>query len=161
MSHSLTPSAQRFQQALKSLGFEFHPLELPQGTRTSLDAARAIPCRIEQIAKSIVFRGKDSEEPVLVIASGPNRVDEKKIEKLIGEPVEKGDAEFVREKTGFAIGGVPPAGHAQKIRTFIDEDLFKLKEIWSAAGNPNAVFRLTPQEIVKMTGGEVVDVKVD
>ena len=110
----LTPSAKRFQDSLKKLGFEFHPVEFPRGTRTSEDAARAIHCTLGQIAKSIVFRCKDSEEPVLVIASGPNRVDEKKIERLVGEPVEKGNADFVREKTGFAIGGIPPTGHVQK-----------------------------------------------
>ena len=123
----LTPSAQRFQDALRSMGFHFHPVELPQGTRTSIDAARAVHCKIEQIAKSIVFRTR-SGKPVLVIASGPNRVDEKKIERLVGEPVEKGDAGFVRQKTGFAIGGVPPAGHNQKIETFVDEDLFRNEE---------------------------------
>ena len=155
----LTPSAQRFQDRMAELGFSFHPVELPQGTRTSADAARAIHCDLCQIAKSIVFRSA-SGKPVIVIASGSNRIDEDKVEKLVREKVEKGGPEFVREHTGFAIGGIPPAGYPEKIRTFIDEDLLKLKEIWGAAGNPNAVFKLTPEELLKLTGGEVADIRI-
>jgi prolyl-tRNA editing enzyme YbaK/EbsC (Cys-tRNA(Pro) deacylase) len=147
------------QDALKALGFINEVMELQSTTRTSAEAAQAVGCRVEQIAKSIVFRGKQTDRPVLVIASGPNRVNEKKIEELISEPLGKADANFVREKTGFVIGGVPPVGHLEKIEIFIDEDLLQYEEIWAAAGSPNAVFRLTPSDLVKMTGGRVVSIK--
>ena len=110
-------------------------------------------------AKSLVFRAKESNFPVLVIASGINRVDEKKLKALIGEPVGKADAEYVRENTGFAIGGVPPVGHKKKIKTYIDEDLFQYETIWAAAGTPHAVFRLNPNELLKITGGMPVLIK--
>jgi prolyl-tRNA editing enzyme YbaK/EbsC (Cys-tRNA(Pro) deacylase) len=108
--------------------------------------------------KSLVFRAKRSERPVLVIASGPNRVNEKVIEALIGEPLGKADADFVRQRTGFVIGGVPPVGHSERLETFVDEDLFKYKEIWAAAGTPNAVFSLSPRDLAKMTGGNVIKI---
>jgi prolyl-tRNA editing enzyme YbaK/EbsC (Cys-tRNA(Pro) deacylase) len=104
-------------------------MELPGSTRTALEAAQAIGCRVEQIAKSLVFQGKTTNRPVLVVASGVNRVNEKKLRDLLSEPVKKADAEFVREHTGFAIGGVPPAGLSKPLETFIDEDLFKYEEI--------------------------------
>lgn len=159
MSNTLSPSVQMVQDALKALGFINEVMELQSTTRTSAEAAQAVGCRVEQIAKSIVFRGKQTDRPVLVIASGPNRVNEKKIEELISEPLGKADANFVREKTGFVIGGVPPVGHLEKIEIFIDEDLLQYEEIWAAAGSPNAVFRLTPSDLVKMTGGRVVSIK--
>ncbi len=159
MSNPLSPSVQKVQEALKALGFSYEPLELQSTTRTSAEAAQAVGCRVEQIAKSIVFRGKQTDRPVLVIASGPNRIDEKKVETWISEPIGKADANFVREKTGFVIGGVPPVGHLEKIEIFIDEDLLKYDEIWAAAGTPNAVFKLTPLDLVKMTGGRVITIK--
>jgi prolyl-tRNA editing enzyme YbaK/EbsC (Cys-tRNA(Pro) deacylase) len=147
------------QDALKALGFINEVMELQTTTRTSAEAAQAVGCRVEQIAKSIVFRGKQTDRPVLVIASGPNRINEKKIEALISEPIGKADANFVRQRTGFVIGGVPPVGHLEKIEIFIDEDLLKYDEIWAAAGTPNAVFKLTPSDLVKMTGGRIVSIK--
>ncbi len=147
------------QDALKALGFINEVMELQTTTRTSAEAAQAVGCRVEQIAKSIVFRGKQTDRPVLVIASGPNRINEKKIEALISEPIGKADANFVRQRTGFVIGGVPPVGHLEKIEIFIDEDLLKYDEIWAAAGTPNAVFKLTPSDLVKMTEGPVVSIK--
>lgn len=159
MVSELRPSAQRVQEALAVLGYGNRVVEFTATTRTSEDAARAIGCTVGQIAKSLVFKGKKSEQPVLVIASGINRVDEKKLKNLLGEPILKADADFVRRWTGFVIGGVPPLGHKDKIRTFIDRDLFKYEVIWGAAGTPNAVFELTPDELVRMTGGEVADVK--
>ena len=147
------------QDALKALGFINEVMELQTTTRTSAEAAQAVGCRVEQIAKSIVFRGKQTDRPVLVIASGPNRINEKKIEALISELIGKADANFVRQRTGFVIGGVPPVGHLEKIEIFIDEDLLKYDEIWAAAGTPNAVFKLTPSDLVKMTEGRVVSIK--
>lgn len=158
MTHTLTPSAQKIQNALKKLGFSFQVRELPESTRTSSDAASAIDCKVEQIAKSIVFRGKDSYQPILVIAGGANRINEEKLSKLVGEPVEKADADFVYEATGFAIGGIPPLGHKRKIQTLIDKDLLSYQEIWAAAGSSHAVFKLTPDDLTKMTKGQVVSV---
>ena len=159
MSNLSSQSVQKVQEALKALGFSNEVMELQSTTRTSAEAAQAVGYRVEQIAKSIVFRGKQTDRPVLVIASGPNRVNEKKIEALISEPIGKADANFVRQRTGFVIGGVPPVGHLEKIEIFIDEDLLKYDEIWAAAGTPNAVFKLTPSDLVKMTEGRVVSIK--
>jgi len=136
-------------------------MEFTQTTRTSQEAADTVGCSVGEIAKSLVFMGKHSQKPILVIASGSNRVDEKKIAGYTGEPVKKPDADFVREKTGFVIGGVPPVGHTGTLETYIDEDLFKYQQIWAAAGSPNAVFPLTPAELVQMTGGRIVPTKKD
>lgn len=155
----MSTSGQRVQDALRALGLPCRVVELPQSTRTSAEAAKAVGCSVEQIAKSLVFRGAHTGRAILVIASGSNRVSERKMAELISEPVEKADAAFVRQRTGFAIGGVPPIGHLERLETFVDEDLLKYKEIWAAAGNPNAVFRLTPEELVRMTGGRTVSVK--
>ncbi len=114
---------------------------------------------MEQIAKSLIFRGKQTGKPILVIASGPNRVNEKVIGEMTGESIERPDADYVRERTGFVIGGVPPFGHAEKLETWIDEDLLQYEEIWAAAGNPHAVFCLTPAELALITDGFVVNVK--
>jgi prolyl-tRNA editing enzyme YbaK/EbsC (Cys-tRNA(Pro) deacylase) len=154
---SLKSSAQKVQDALAAAGFSNQVVELPDSTRTSAEAAAAVGYAVEQIAKSLVFRGKQSGAAILVIASGGNRVDEKKLKALAGENISKPDADFVREQTGFVIGGVPPIGHAQPLRTFIDRDLWRYHEIWAAAGHPNAVFRLTPDELAAMTGGAVAD----
>jgi len=150
---------QKVQDALKALGFPNQVLELQSTTRTSADAAQAVGCTVEQIAKSIVFKGKQTQKPILVIASGPNRVNEKGIEEFISESLEKANADFVRKHTGFVIGGVPPIGHLEKLEIFIDEDLLKYEEIWAAAGSPHAVFKLTPSALIKMTGGRVVSIK--
>jgi len=159
MSGELSPSAQKVQDALKAFGFSRRVREFPQTTRTAAEAAQAIGCRVEQIAKSLVFQGKKTKKPILVIASGANRVNEKKMAEFVAEPLEKADADFVREKTGFVIGGVPPVGHLERLETYLDEDLLQYEEIWAAAGHPNAVFGLTPAELVEMTGGRVVSIK--
>jgi len=156
MMAELSPSARRVQQALETLGMSLSVVELPASTRTSAEAAQAVGCRVGQIAKSLVFRGAASDAAILVIASGANRVDERKLAALIGEAVVKAGAEFVRDATGFVIGGVPPVGHKQPLRTFIDQDLQQYDEIWAAAGTPHAVFRLTPAELQRMTGAPVV-----
>jgi len=156
MSTPLNASAQKVQDALDARGYTHcRVVEMPDSTRTAAEAAAAIGCTVAQIAKSLVFRGARSGAPVLVIASGTNRVDPQRLAALIGEPVEKPDADYVRERTGFVIGGVPPLGHSEPIRTFIDRDLLAFEEIWAAAGTPRAVFRLTPDDLVSMTGGEV------
>lgn len=155
----LKPSAQKVQDALQAKGFHNQVIELAASTRTAAEAAAAVGCTVEQIAKSIVFVGKSSGQPLLVIASGGNRVDEKKVQALIGEKIARADADFVRAQTGFVIGGVPPIGHAQPLRILIDADLLAYTEIWAAAGHPNAIFRLTPDELIRMTGGIVADVK--
>jgi prolyl-tRNA editing enzyme YbaK/EbsC (Cys-tRNA(Pro) deacylase) len=157
----LKPSARRVQAALAELGFGFEVREFPASTRTSAEAAAAVGCRLGQIAKSLVFRAKTSGRSVLVIASGANRVDEKKLGRLLGEKTGRADADFVRAKTGFTIGGVPPVGHAEPPVTLIDRDLLAFDEIWAAAGTPNAVFRLTPDDLVKMTGGQVAELRQD
>ncbi len=159
MSLTLSPSAQKVQDVLNSLGFSNQVTELQSTTRSAAEAAQAVGCRVEQIAKSIVFQGKQTHKPILVIASGPNRVNEKKIAEFISEPLGKADADYVRKRTGFVIGGVPPIGHLEKLDIFIDEDLLQYEEIWTAAGNPNAVFMLTPSDLIKMTGGRVVSIK--
>ena len=156
---TLSPSAQKVQEALAARGFTNQVVEHEQTTRTSAEAAQAVGCEVGQIAKSLVFKGRQSGKAILVTASGANRVDEKKLRDLVGEKVEKPDADFVRERTGFVIGGIPPVGHAEPLITFIDEDLMQFDSIWAAAGTPNAVFPLTPAELVKMTGGRVIVVK--
>ncbi len=155
----LSPSAQKVQDTLRRLGLNNEIRELPDTTRSAAEAAAAIGCGVGQIAKSLVFKTKQSGSAVLVITSGKNRVDEKKLSGHLGEPIERADADFVREKTGFAIGGVPPVGHSAKLETFIDEDLLQFESIWAAAGTPNAVFQLVPRELVQMTGGRVERVK--
>ena len=154
----LSSSAQKVQQALKAIGMQLEVVELPDSTRTSVEAAQAIGCQVGQIAKSIIFRALASQRPIMVIASGPNRVNEKVIETLIGEAIGKADADFVRQRTGFVIGGVPPIGHTEQIETFIDTDLMQYPEIWAAAGTPHAVFRLTPADLLRMTGGKLIQV---
>ena len=156
---SLSRSAQKVQAALAARGFSLQVVELPHSTRTSAEAAAAVGCTVGQIAKSIVFRAARSQRPVLVLTSGVNRVSESAVAALVGEPLAKADADFVRARTGFVIGGVPPVGHAEPLITFIDEDLLQFTEIWAAAGTPNAVFRLTPEELVRLTEGKVARVK--
>jgi prolyl-tRNA editing enzyme YbaK/EbsC (Cys-tRNA(Pro) deacylase) len=151
-------SAQKVQDVLRQFGFSCEVVELPDSTRTSKEAADAVGCKVEQIAKSIVFQGKQSGKPILVVASGANRIDERKLRDLVAEPVRKADADFVRNETGFVIGGVPPVGHLKPIEIFIDEDLLKHGEIWAAAGTPHAVFKLNPADLARMTGGKVVNI---
>ena len=158
-AHPLSPSACKVQEALRILGVTCEVREMDKTTRSAQDAARAVGCEVGQIAKSLVFKGATTRQAVLVITSGSNRVDEKKLSERIGEPVLKADADFVRQQTGFAIGGVPPVGHAQPIAVFIDEDLLTYSEIWAAAGTPQAVFRLPPQELQKITNGRVIRVQ--
>lgn len=155
----LKPSAQRVQDLLAARGFELTVVEMPDSTRTSEEAAAACGCAVAQIGKSLLFRAKDSGRPVLVVASGVNRVDEKKVAAALGEKIARADVDFVREATGFAIGGVAPIGHAVEPVVYLDADLMALERIWCAAGTPNAVFELTPAALQAMTGGTVLDVR--
>jgi len=154
--NELSASAQRVQKALVALKIKLKVVELPASTRTAIDAAEAVGCEVGQIAKSLVFEAIVSHRPILVIASGKNRVSETIMETIIGEKIQKANASFVRNHTGFSIGGIPPVGHAEKIPIYIDRDLLDYIEIWAAAGTPHAVFRLTPDDLLKITSGKVV-----
>ena len=156
----LSGSAQKVQKELLAYGIQANVVELPGSTRTAIEAAQAIGCTVAQIVKSLVFRGATSGKAILIEASGINRVNENTVALLIGEAIVKADADFVREKTGFVIGGVPPVGHVSEMgAVLIDEDLFQYEELWAAAGNPHAVFRLTPSALLSMTSGRVVSIK--
>ena len=155
----LNASAQKVQDTLSELGYELQVTEFAETTRTAQEAADAISTTVAQIAKSLIFKGKQSDKPILIIASGVNRVNEKAIKEIIGEKLGRADADYVRQHTGFAIGGVPPIGHISQLTTFIDEDLLAFEDIWAAAGTPNAVFNLTPQQLVDMTGGQVITIQ--
>ena len=159
MTERLSGSARKVQDALNAHGLQCQVLELKQTTRSAKDAAEAVGCDVGQIVKSLVFKGKASHKPVLVVASGSNRVNEKRLAELVAEPVKMPDADFVRQKTGFVIGGVPPVGHIESLETYIDEDLFKYEEIWAAAGTPHALFKLTPTDLETITGGLVASIK--
>jgi len=154
----LPAKAQIVQRALVDGGFDNAVTIMPDSTRTAADAAAACGCTVAQIAKSIVFRAKRTDRPVLVVASGVNRVSEKAVGRALGEKLGRADADFVRDRTGFAIGGVGPIGHVEAVEIFIDQTLMEYDRIWAAAGTPNAVFSLTPTELVAMTGGRVIDI---
>jgi prolyl-tRNA editing enzyme YbaK/EbsC (Cys-tRNA(Pro) deacylase) len=156
---TLSPTAQKVQDLLTSGGYDCKVIEYAESTRTSQEAADRAGCTLGQIAKSLIFKGKTTHKPVLVMTSGLNRVDEKRVGGYAGEPIGRADADFVRAATGFAIGGVPPLGHSQTIETYLDEDLMQYATIWGAAGTPNAIFELTPADLQKMTGGRIVLVK--
>lgn len=155
----LKRSARRIQEAIVGAGHDFQVREFPEGARTSEQAARAVGCALGQIAKSMVFRARETGRSVLVVASGDNRVDEKAVGRMLGEKIERADPAFVREKTGFAIGGVPPLGHREQPVVFLDSDLLNHETIWAAAGTPNAVFALAPADLPSLTGGRFVAVK--
>jgi Cys-tRNA(Pro) deacylase len=159
MDTPLSSSAQKVQQALAAFGLDCRVKELAESTRTADEAAQAVGCDVGQIVKSLVFRGKTSGAAVFVVASGANRVNEKLLAALVGEKIDKADADFVRQQTGFAIGGVPPVGHAAALQTFIDEDLLNYSELWAAAGTPNALFSLTPEQLCLITSGKVATIK--
>ena len=155
----LSSSAQKVQDALDAFGVTLQVVELPASTRSAVEAAQAVGCQVGQIAKSLVFVAQKTGHLVLVIASGANRVNEQRIGELLGEPIAKADADYVRQRTGFVIGGVPPVGHAEPVETFVDEDLLKYELIWAAAGTPHAVFQLGPTDLVRITSGKVVSIK--
>lgn len=158
MPDSLSSSAQKIQKTLQAFGLDLKVQELSQTTRSAAEAAQAIGCQVGQIAKSLIFRISSTDEPLLVIASGANRVNEKMLARELGTKIKQANADFVRQTTGFVIGGVPPIGHSQKIKTFIDEDLLNYETIWAAAGTPYAVFQLTPKQLMEITRGTVMKI---
>ena len=159
MDTELSASARRVQQALAGFELDCRVQELSESTRTAVDAANAVGCNVGQIVKSLVFRGKTSGSAVFVVASGANRVNEKLLAGIVGEKIEKADPDFVREQTGFAIGGVSPVGHPAPLNTFVDEDLLQYEELWAAAGTPHALFSLTPAQLCHITSGQVVSIR--
>lgn len=159
MSEKLKPSAQRVQEALQDHGLTCEVVQMQDTTRSAEDAARAVGCEVGQIVKSLIFEGTQSHQPVLVVTSGANRANEKTIGHKLAESIKMAAPEFVREMTGFAIGGVAPVGHRHPLKIFIDEDLLQYEEIWAAAGTPHAVFKLTPDELKMITNGTVISVK--
>jgi prolyl-tRNA editing enzyme YbaK/EbsC (Cys-tRNA(Pro) deacylase) len=159
MLQRLSPSAQKVQASLTAGGFACEVVELPASTHTAKEAADAIGCTLPQIVKSLVFKARQTGQAILVIASGSNRVSERKLADILGEPIEKASADFVREKTGFVIGGVPPLAHAEPMRTFLDEDLRQYPDIWAAGGSPTAVFRLAAEDLARMTGGQWIRIQ--
>jgi len=141
------------------LGHPNEVVKLTDSARTAQEAADALGCEVAQIAKSIIFKLKSTNQPLLVVASGINRIDEKLVAQTLNDKLGKADADFVLESTGFVIGGVPPLGHKNSVLTLIDEDLFKYETLWAAAGHPKAVFQLSPDELEQMTKGRVIPVK--
>ncbi|NKE68111.1 YbaK/EbsC family protein [Ramlibacter sp. RBP-2] len=154
---ALPEGMQRVARALQEQGHPHAPVMLSDAARTAQQAADALGVAVGQIAKSIIFRRKDDDAAVLVITSGDRRVDEKKVDALVGK-TGRADAEFVKARTGFSIGGVSPLAHAQPPVTLIDRELFRFDEIWAAAGHPHGVFKLAPQDLERLTGAPVADV---
>lgn len=153
----MSASVQRVREALAAAGLDVTLREFPEGTRTAQDAAAAIGVEVGQIVKSLVF-ATEAGEPVLVLASGANRVDERRVGELLGTAIGRADAALVREATGYAIGGVPPVGHATAMPTLVDEDLLAFDEVWAAAGTPRDVFAIAPADLVRASGGQVATV---
>jgi prolyl-tRNA editing enzyme YbaK/EbsC (Cys-tRNA(Pro) deacylase) len=154
--HTLKASANRVQAALDNLGLPVTVRQMPATTRTAQDAAGAIGCTVEQIVKSLIFRGGKSGKPYLILASGPNRVNEAAFGVLAGEPIQRATPDFVKECTGFAIGGVPPVGHAARISTWMDEALLGFETVWAAAGTPESVFAIAPKDLANATMATVI-----
>lgn len=154
----LPASAEIVRQAAARAGLEISIVEVPGTARTAQDAADSVGSTVGQIVKSLVFRGKDSGKPYLLLVSGDNRVDEKAVARDLGEGLARPDATYVREVTGFAIGGIPPLGHAQPMAIYMDEDLFKHQSIWAAAGTPRCVFETSPDLLGKATGATTIKV---
>ncbi len=157
MASELRDSAKRVQDYLLAKGFSFEVKELPGSTRTAKEAADSIGCTVSQIAKSLVFREKETDLPILVIASGSNRVDVKKIEQSTGLKLGKADGKYVKDRVGYAIGGVPPVGHNTPLKTILDPDLKSYEVIWAAAGTPFAVFQLRSTDLETLTNGIWID----
>lgn len=147
----------RVKEALRAKGIDSELLEFSESTKTAQEAASAIGTSVGQIAKSLIFLA--GERPILAIASGKNRVDEKKLKNIIGKKIRRANADQVKEATGFAIGGVPPVGHDRDLDVFIDQDLLEYDQIFAAAGSPHCVFPLSPKELCAITGGKVMDLK--
>ncbi len=152
-------SVQRVEYALKSKNIPTNVLDLPNSTRTAKEAAAAVNCLVGQIVKSLVFQSVISQQPILILTSGSNQVDEKLVGAQIGEQIQFAPAEFVREETGFAIGGVSPVGLKKEIPIYIDQDLLQYDLLWAAAGSHQAVFSIQPQVLVNSTGAIIIAVQ--
>lgn len=155
----LKQSAQRVYDALVSSGVITEIIEFEELTRTAQEAADALGCSVDQIAKTLIFKGIQTGKPVCVIASGGNRVDTKRVAQYVGEDVKKADASYVLEQTGFSVGEVSPVGFLNPLEPLIDEDLIHYDTVWAAAGTHHSVFSISPQELVRITGGRVVALK--
>jgi prolyl-tRNA editing enzyme YbaK/EbsC (Cys-tRNA(Pro) deacylase) len=155
----MKPAAEKVQKIIDEMGLDSQIVEFSESTRTSAEAAAAIGTTLGQICKSILFAAGEGEaaSPVMIIASGANRIDTGKVQAHVGSTLHKANAAFVRDKTGFAIGGVPPFGHIQPLTLFIDQDLLQYEVVYAAGGTPNAIFPIKPTELVRITGGEVID----
>ena len=156
---STSSSMQKIEGALNKLGYDYEIVKFEKSTRTAEDAAERVGCEVGQIVKSLIFRGQESGKAVLILTSGANRVNIENIKAYAKEKIGRADPDYVRERTGFAIGGIPPLGHIHPIETYIDEDLLQFGEIWAAAGTPHAVFKMQAKNLQKMTGGKVITVK--
>jgi len=157
---SFPEGVQRVARTLQDKGHPHPPVMLDGAARTAQEAADALGISVGQIAKSIIFRRKSDDAAVLVITSGDKRVDEKKVDAIVGK-TGRADADFVKAKTGYSIGGVSPVAHATPPVTLIDRELFRFDEIWAAAGHPHGVFKLKPQDLERLTGAPVADVVQD
>lgn len=155
---ALPASAQRVRDEARRLGLDATIMEMAASTRTAPDAAAACGCEVAQIVKSLVFRGAESGKPYLMLVSGSNRLNETGVAAILEEALTRPDADYVREVTGFAIGGVPPFAHASPMQVFIDEDLVRFETVWAAAGTPRAVFAVSPSALVKALGAKVIKV---
>lgn len=153
----LSKSAKKVQAFLEEQGLTLVVKELPESTRTAQNAADTIGCEVAQIAKSLIFKKQNEQQAVLIVASGKHQVDLQKVQDHLGFELERADARFVKDQTGFAIGGVPPVAHRIPSITVLDENLQQHDTIWAAAGTPNAVFELTAQHLAKLTGGEWIE----
>jgi len=155
---ALPASARKVQVEAQTLGLDISVTEMDESTRSAEDAARACGCDVAQIVKSLVFRGKESGKPYLMLVSGSNRLNEKAVAAVVGETLERPDAGYVREITGYAIGGVPPFGHATVTQVFIDEDLLGFETVWAAAGTPRAVFAVPPAALADAVRAQIMKV---
>lgn len=158
MPEQLPKSAQKVVARAAQAGLDVKVVEMPASTRTAEEAAAACGCRVGQIVKSLVFRGKASGGPVLILVAGDNRVDTRRVAGDIGEAIERADADWVRAETGFAIGGVPPIGHDRPLATYMDEALTRYDTVWAAAGTPNCVMALEPARLAAVTGARIIGV---
>ena len=155
---TLKGAAQRVQDRADSLGLEITVKEMAASTRTAEEAAAACACTLGQIVKSLVFRGRDTGKPILLLVSGTNRVNEKRATTYTGERLTRPDAAYVRDVTGFVIGGIPPFGHTQSLATYIDRDLLAFDQVWAAAGTPNCLFSVSPRDLAEAVSATIVDV---
>lgn len=153
----MSKSLKRVRAALEAAGLAADIREMTEGTRTAQDAANAVGCALDQIAKSIIFRGEEDGRVVLFLTAGGNRVDDAKASAVAGEALGKADAALIRAQTGFAIGGVAPIGHTSPVRAFMDPRLFDFETVWAAAGTPRHVFPIAPAEIERLTGAQRAD----